>query len=168
MCNIPIYFCNIIMKHLQHTSKTSETFKMYTCNIHRILVQPPPSSASGRRSRSKRLGQRVSTPGPDASPCAAAVASWRLRESSPCMGAEVPAPSGEAGPRVETTAGRCGGAGERAAGVNVDGEASHRARAVGRPMMQEQVGSPSMCREGLSSPPFLIQPVQRKRRTQIP
>jgi hypothetical protein len=83
------------------------------------------------------------------------------------MGAVVPALSGEAGRRVETTAGRRGGAGERATGVKVDGEASHRAGAVGRPMVQEQAGSPSMCREGLSSPPFLIQPVQRKRRTQI-
>ena len=30
ICNIPIYFCNIHMKHLQHTS---ETFETYTCNM---------------------------------------------------------------------------------------------------------------------------------------
>jgi hypothetical protein len=27
MCNIPIYFCNIDIQHMQHTSKTSETFE---------------------------------------------------------------------------------------------------------------------------------------------
>jgi hypothetical protein len=30
MCNIPIYFCNTDMKHLQYTSETSET---YVCNM---------------------------------------------------------------------------------------------------------------------------------------
>jgi hypothetical protein len=34
ICNIPIYFCNICMKHLQYTSKTSETLETYTCNMH--------------------------------------------------------------------------------------------------------------------------------------
>jgi hypothetical protein len=34
ICNIMIYFCNNRMKHLQHTSKTSETFEVYTCNMH--------------------------------------------------------------------------------------------------------------------------------------
>jgi hypothetical protein len=33
ICNILIYFCNIDEKHLQHTSKTSETLETYTCNI---------------------------------------------------------------------------------------------------------------------------------------
>jgi hypothetical protein len=32
-CNITIYFCNMYIKHLQHTSKTSETLKIYTCNM---------------------------------------------------------------------------------------------------------------------------------------
>jgi hypothetical protein len=41
-------------KHLKCTSKTSETFKMYTCNMHHIPVQPPPLSALGRHSRSRR------------------------------------------------------------------------------------------------------------------
>ena len=27
ICNIPIYFCNIYMKHLQHFSETSETLE---------------------------------------------------------------------------------------------------------------------------------------------
>ena len=33
MCNIPIYFCNIKMKHLQYPDKTSETLETYYCNI---------------------------------------------------------------------------------------------------------------------------------------
>jgi hypothetical protein len=33
MCNIPIYFCNIDVKHLQHTSETSETLETYACNL---------------------------------------------------------------------------------------------------------------------------------------
>ena len=33
MCNIPIYFCNIDVKHLQHTLETSETLKTYVCNM---------------------------------------------------------------------------------------------------------------------------------------
>ena len=33
MCNIPIYFCNIRMKHLQHTSETFETLKIDACNM---------------------------------------------------------------------------------------------------------------------------------------
>ena len=31
ICNIPIYFCNIRIKHLQHTSETLETD---ACNMH--------------------------------------------------------------------------------------------------------------------------------------
>jgi hypothetical protein len=34
ICNISIYFCNIYMKPLQHTSKTTETLETYACNIH--------------------------------------------------------------------------------------------------------------------------------------
>ena len=33
MCNIPIYFCNIKMKHLQHLDETSEILKTYSCNM---------------------------------------------------------------------------------------------------------------------------------------
>ena len=33
LCNIPIYFCNIVIKHLQHTSETSKTLKTYACNM---------------------------------------------------------------------------------------------------------------------------------------
>jgi hypothetical protein len=33
MCIIPIYFCNIYSKQLQHTSETSETLETYICNI---------------------------------------------------------------------------------------------------------------------------------------
>ena len=33
ICTIPVYFCNIHAKHLQHTSKTSETIETYACNI---------------------------------------------------------------------------------------------------------------------------------------
>jgi ABC-type lipopolysaccharide export system ATPase subunit len=30
---IPIYFCNIDVKHLQHISKTSKTLETYACNM---------------------------------------------------------------------------------------------------------------------------------------
>ena len=33
ICNILIYFCDICMKHLQHTSETSEILKTYACNM---------------------------------------------------------------------------------------------------------------------------------------
>jgi hypothetical protein len=33
MCNIPIYFCNIHINHLQHTSEISETIETYACNM---------------------------------------------------------------------------------------------------------------------------------------
>jgi hypothetical protein len=33
ICNIPIYFYNIYMKHLQHTSETSATIETYVCNM---------------------------------------------------------------------------------------------------------------------------------------
>jgi hypothetical protein len=33
ICNIPIYFCNIRMKHLQHLDETSETHETYFCNM---------------------------------------------------------------------------------------------------------------------------------------
>jgi len=33
ICNIPIYFCNIHTKYLQHTSKTSGTHGTYACNM---------------------------------------------------------------------------------------------------------------------------------------
>ena len=34
MCNILIYFCNIDIKHLQHTSETSEILETNACNMH--------------------------------------------------------------------------------------------------------------------------------------
>ena len=33
ICNIPIYFCNIRMKGLQHISETSKTLETYACNM---------------------------------------------------------------------------------------------------------------------------------------
>jgi hypothetical protein len=33
ICNIPIYFCNIDIQHLQRISETSETLEIYSCNI---------------------------------------------------------------------------------------------------------------------------------------
>jgi hypothetical protein len=33
ICNILLYFCNIHLKHLQHTSKTYKTLETYACNI---------------------------------------------------------------------------------------------------------------------------------------
>jgi hypothetical protein len=38
--------------------------------MYHILVRHPLPSASGRRSRRRKQGQRASAPGPDASPCA--------------------------------------------------------------------------------------------------
>ena len=37
-CKIPIYFCNIHIKHLQHTSKTSATLEI-DASIMRFQVQ---------------------------------------------------------------------------------------------------------------------------------
>ena len=34
ICNIPIYFCNIHMKHLQHAYETPETLETYACKMH--------------------------------------------------------------------------------------------------------------------------------------
>jgi hypothetical protein len=36
MCNTLIYFYNIYMKHLQHTSKTYETLEIYACNAYSV------------------------------------------------------------------------------------------------------------------------------------
>jgi hypothetical protein len=33
MCNIPIYFCNIYMKHMQYPDETSETLETYACDM---------------------------------------------------------------------------------------------------------------------------------------
>jgi hypothetical protein len=33
ICNIPIYFCNIHIKHLQHAYETPETLKTYSYNM---------------------------------------------------------------------------------------------------------------------------------------
>ena len=33
VCNIPIYFCNIHTKPLQHTFKTTKTLETYACNM---------------------------------------------------------------------------------------------------------------------------------------
>jgi hypothetical protein len=33
MCNIPIYFCNIDIQHLQHTSEASGTLEIYSRNM---------------------------------------------------------------------------------------------------------------------------------------
>jgi hypothetical protein len=33
LCNIQIYFCNIQMKHLEHTSKKPKILDTYDCNM---------------------------------------------------------------------------------------------------------------------------------------
>jgi hypothetical protein len=33
ICNIPIYFSDIRLKYLQHTSEISETVEIYVCNM---------------------------------------------------------------------------------------------------------------------------------------
>jgi hypothetical protein len=114
-------------------------------------------------------------PGPDASPCAAAlVASWRPREWSPHMGTAVPGPSGEVPRRAEAAAGS-----SRAARWNRGRSSAGGPLTVERDAEQEQRGARrSRIRKGhrrraeqsgvcLSSPPFLIQLVQWKRRTCI-
>jgi hypothetical protein len=47
MCNILIYFCNIQMKHLQHTYETSETLE-YICLQHTLSAQRNISFLLGR------------------------------------------------------------------------------------------------------------------------
>jgi hypothetical protein len=44
---------------MQHTSKIFKTFELYTYNMHRILVWPPPSSVSGRRRSTAVAGGEV-------------------------------------------------------------------------------------------------------------
>jgi hypothetical protein len=39
ICDIPIYFCNVYLKHLQHTFKTFETLTIYACNMRVQLLQ---------------------------------------------------------------------------------------------------------------------------------
>jgi hypothetical protein len=34
-CNIPIYFCNIRMKQLKHTSETTEILETWACNMYK-------------------------------------------------------------------------------------------------------------------------------------
>ena len=46
ICNITIYFCNIHMKHLQHTYKTSETLE--NIRLHHALSAQPISLLLGR------------------------------------------------------------------------------------------------------------------------
>ena len=76
ICNISIYFCNIRVKQSKHTSKASETFQMYSCNMHHVLVWSPPSSTLGHPSRGRRRGRRASAPRPNASPYAGDVVGW--------------------------------------------------------------------------------------------
>jgi hypothetical protein len=45
----PIYFCNVHIKQLQHSSETSETLEIYICNIEE---EKPVPVNSGRRSGS--------------------------------------------------------------------------------------------------------------------
>jgi hypothetical protein len=61
-CNISIYFCNIHIKHLQHTS---ETLEIYACNM-----RFHPSSSSLRRCAERGMGRRRVAP------------SWPLLEAS--------------------------------------------------------------------------------------
>jgi hypothetical protein len=42
ICNIPIYFVISVWTHLQHTSKTFESFEMYAWNMHPILALASP------------------------------------------------------------------------------------------------------------------------------
>jgi hypothetical protein len=68
ICNIPIYFCNIDIQHLQYTSKTSETLQTYSCNMrfstfffrttqHRVGEQPIPTNPRPRMVERPSNGQ---------------------------------------------------------------------------------------------------------------
>jgi hypothetical protein len=60
ICNIPIYFCNIHMKHLQHTYETPETLETYACNTR---LQHPRKEGRARCSRSlKNPAPGLATP----------------------------------------------------------------------------------------------------------
>jgi hypothetical protein len=48
MCNIPIYFYNIRMKHLQHTSETFEIFETASSLAPRLANGSAPGKASNR------------------------------------------------------------------------------------------------------------------------
>ena len=79
MCNIPIYFCNILMKHMQHLDKTSETLEIYAYNmrfqynitlllgrmeLNVVELDDGASSSSVRqRSGEHHLREAMSTPG---------------------------------------------------------------------------------------------------------
>jgi len=51
-CNILVYFCNIYMKHLQHTLGTSEILETYACNMWGVTLyweRPPCQERWGTR-----------------------------------------------------------------------------------------------------------------------
>jgi hypothetical protein len=80
MQNIPFYFCNIRIKHLQHTSKTYETLQTYLCNM---CFYP---CSSIRRNAKQGMGRR------------------RAALSRPLLEAS----GGGGGDRPSTSFGRCG------------------------------------------------------------
>jgi hypothetical protein len=47
ICNIPIYFCNIHMRHLQHIYETSETLETYFYNMHFLPLLLDDAEQSG-------------------------------------------------------------------------------------------------------------------------
>ena len=64
MCNIPIYFCNIDIKHLEHTSETLETYAfsaMSPCcsNKRRLVVMELDASVVIDDGAEVRRGQLV-------------------------------------------------------------------------------------------------------------
>jgi hypothetical protein len=82
ICNIPIYFCNIHIKHLQHISEISETLATCACNMRfqhnitfllrrmELIVAELDTSSSSVRQRSgehcageHHLREAMSTPG---------------------------------------------------------------------------------------------------------
>ena len=55
ICNIPIYFCNIHMKQLQHTYKISETLETQACNM---CFQAQHLLAAWTKMEARQLGAR--------------------------------------------------------------------------------------------------------------
>jgi hypothetical protein len=111
MCNITIYFCNIHMKHLQHTSEIFETIKIYSCNMRfqrnmsfatrqnggssprrrvvfnrdsalAILVHGGPTVVAARRGREASAAQAVGRSWPLDLERAAARGAWQGRQPS--------------------------------------------------------------------------------------